>query len=161
MRVEKVANFINNSKATQKLLRGVNDNPAIFSAGVAFVAASILRPAAVFVLPIKDEKDKAYTIGASVSAGAVELAMATAVFIPLNKVINKASKELYKAKGTIYENNNLLLRQFKSINNRFFKIGLLPATAWARFAFIGPFVKCLFKGDKNVVGDETRKEFKA
>ena len=46
MNVDKIARFINNSKVTQKVLRAVSDNPALASAGVSFVAASILRPSA-------------------------------------------------------------------------------------------------------------------
>lgn len=156
MNVDKIASFINNSKVTQKILRAVSDNPALASAGVSFVAAAILRPSAQGVLPIKDKKDKAYTIGSSVATGVTELALATAIFIPANKAIQKVSKQLYtSSKDTIYKENNLLLRQFKSLSNRFLKLGLLPVTSWLRFAAVAPFVKLLFRKDKDIV-DSTK-----
>lgn len=156
MRVDKIANFINNSKTAQKVLRAVSDNPAIASAGVSFIAASILRPSAQGVLPIKDKKDRAYTIASSVATGVTELALASCIFIPANKAIQKTSKALYSStKDSIYRQNPLLLRQFKSLTNRFLKLGLLPATSWLRFAAVAPFVKILFKKDKDIV-DSTK-----
>lgn len=156
MNIDKIAAWINNSKGAQKVLRAVSDNPAIASAGVSFVAASILRPSAQGILPIKDKKDKAYTIASSVATGVTELALASCIFIPANKAIQSTSKALYSTtKDSIYKQNPLLLRQFKSLTNRFLKIGLLPLTSWARFAAIGPFVKILFKKDKDIV-DSTK-----
>ena len=156
MNVDKIAAWINKSKFAQKALRAVSDNPALASAGISFVAASILRPSAQGLLPIKDKKDKAYTIGSSVATGVTELALATAIFIPANKGIQKLSKQLYtSSKNTIYKENNLLLRQFKSLSNRFLKLGLLPLTSWLRFAAVAPFVKLLFKKDKEIV-DSTK-----
>lgn len=156
MNVDKIANWINNSKFAQKTLRSVSDNPALASAGVSFVAASILRPSAQGVLPIKDKKDRAYTIGSSVATGVTELALATAIFIPANKSIQKVSKQLYSSsKDTIYKENSLLLRQFKSLSNRFLKLGILPLTSWLRFAAVAPFVKLLFRKDKEIV-DSTK-----
>lgn len=150
--IDKIANFINNSKTTQKVLRAVSDNPALAGAGISFVAASILRPSAQGVLPIKDKKDRAYTIASSVATGVTELALASCIFIPANKLIQKTSKALYSSKGsTIYKENPLLLRQFKSLTNRFLKICLMPLTSWARFVAIGPFVKLLFRKDKEIV----------
>ena len=155
MRVEKIANFINGSKMTQKILRGVSDNPALASAGVAFIAASIFRPAMQYALPIKDKKDKAYTVASSVATGVTELALSAAIFIPANKLIQKTSKELYSSgKNTIYKGNPEILRSFKSLSNRFLKLGLLPLTSWARFAAIAPFVKFMFKKDKDIVGSK-------
>ena len=104
MNIDKIARFINNSKVTQKVLRAVSDNPALASAGVSFIAASILRPSAQGVLPIKDKKDRAYTIGSSVATGVTGLALSTAIFIPANKTIQKVSKQLYSSsKDTIYK----------------------------------------------------------
>ena len=150
--IDKIAGWINRSKTTQKVLRAVSDNPAIASAGISFIAASILRPSTQGILPIKDKKDKAYTIASSVATGATELALTSCIFIPANKAIQNVSKQLYSTKGsTIYKENPLLLRQFKSLTNRFLKIGLMPLTSWARFAAIAPFVKLLFRKDKEIV----------
>ena len=156
MNVDRIASFINNSKVTQKVLRAVSDNPALASASVSFVAASILRPSAQGVLPIKDKKDRAYTIGSSVATGVTELALSTAIFIQANKTIQKVSKQLYSSsKDTIYKENSLLLRQFKSLSNRFLKLSILPLTSWLRFAAVAPFVKLLFRKDKEIV-DSTK-----
>ena len=155
MRVNKIADFINKSKVTQKILRGVSDNPALASAGIAFVAASIFRPSMQYALPIKDKKDKAYTVASSVATGVTELALSAAIFIPANKLIQKTSKQLYSTtKNTIFKENPEILRSYKSLSNRFLKLGLLPLTSWARFAAIAPFVKFLFGKDKEIVAEK-------
>lgn len=152
MKIDKIADFINRSKTTQKVLRAVSDNPALASAGVSFIFASVLRPTAQSILPIKDKKDKAYTIASSVAAGVTELGFAAAIFMPANKIIQNTSKALYSTeKNTIYKENPLLLRRYKSLSNRFLKLGLLPLTSWLRFAAVGPFVKLLFNKDKEIV----------
>ena len=58
--VNKIAHWVNTSKFAQKSLRAVSDNPAFASAAVSFVAASVLRPSAQAVLPIRNEQDKGY-----------------------------------------------------------------------------------------------------
>lgn len=152
MQVSRVANFINNSPKTQKFLKSLNQNPALYGAGISFVCASLLRPTAIMALPMNDKKDKAYTVGSSVATGVSELIFASLLFIPTTKLLTKTSKNLYKAKGTIYEGNNLMLRDFKSRSNRLFKTLTLPIAAFVRFALISPIVKFLFKKDKSVVG---------
>ena len=148
MRVDKIVNFINNNKTAQKVLKAVSDNPALASAGISFVAASVFRPGLQSLLPMKDKEDKKYTVASSVATGVTELALAAAIFIPAKKVIDKTSKALYSTtKDTIYKQNPELLRQYKSLSNRFLKLGLLPLTSWARFAAIAPMVKFLFKKD--------------
>ena len=135
--VNKIAHWVNTSKSAQKSLRAVSDNPAFASAAVSFVAASVLRPSAQAVLPIKNSDDKKYTIASSVTAGVTELITAALIFIPANKLIAKTSKQLYSTtKDTIYKENPLLLRQFKSLTSRFFKLGLMPLTSWLRFATV-------------------------
>lgn len=151
MNIDKIAGFINRNKTVQKVLRATSDNPALVSAGVSFVSASMMRPAMQSLLPIKNKEDKKYTIASSVATGVTELALACAIFIPAKKGIDKTSKALYSsAKETIYQKNPELLRQYKSLSNRFLKLGLMPITSWARFAAIAPMVKFLFKKDKGV-----------
>ena len=141
---KKIANWINNSEKTQKVLRGINKNPAIFSAISSFALASICRPLAIGMLPFSNDKDKKCSQASSVSAGLVELLATVAVFIPLNKSIEKTSKSLYKSKGTFYENNNVALRQFKSVTNRGFKLLFLIPISLARFALVKPLMNKLF-----------------
>ena len=142
---KRVADWIGNSKGAQSALKKINKNPAVFSAVVSFGLASILRPAAIGLLPFKDDKDKKCSQASAVSAGLIELASTIAVFIPLNKTIEKVSKSLYKNEGTFYEGNNLALRQFKSVTNRGAKMLLIIPMSLARFALIKPLMNHLFK----------------
>lgn len=151
---KKIANWINNSKGAQKVLRGINRNPAIFSAITAFTLASILRPAAIGLLPFKNEKDKKVSQASAVSAGLVELGATAAIFLPLNKAIEATSKRLYKAKGSFYEGNNVALRQFKSVTNRGFKLLFLIPMSLARFSLVKPLTNKLFANK----GEEAQKK---
>ena len=146
----KVAGWINNSDRTQKILKGINRNPAIFSAVTSFGLASILRPLAIGVLPFKNKNDQKCSQASSVASGLTELAATIAIFIPLNKSIESASKSLYKSKGTFYEGNNLALRQFKSVTNRGLKLFFLIPVTFARFALVKPLMNSLFRDRKEV-----------
>ena len=64
---ERVANWVGKSQGTQKVLKSVNKNPAIFSAVVSFGLASILRPVAIGVLPFKNDRDKKCSQASAVS----------------------------------------------------------------------------------------------
>lgn len=155
----KIANWINNSEGAQRVLKGINKNPAVFSAITAFTLASILRPAAIGMLPFKNDKDKKTSQASAVSAGLIELAATAAIFVPLNKAIEKTSKCLYKSKGTFYSENNVALRQFKSVTNRGFKLLFLIPISLARFALVKPLMNSVF-GDKEQhkeVKEEERK----
>ena len=140
-----IADWIGRSPRAQKTLKGINRNPAVFSAIVSFGLASILRPIAIGALPFKNDKDKKCSQASAVSAGLIELASTIAIFIPLNKSIKKASESLYKSKGTFYEGNNLALDQFKSVTNRGAKMLLIIPMSLARFALIKPLMGYLFK----------------
>ena len=146
---ESIAGFINKSERTQKVLKGINRNPAVFGAATSFALASILRPAAIGVLPFKNKNDQKTSQASAVSAGIIELIATMAVFIPLNKSIESSSKSLYKAKGTFYEGNNTALRQFKSVTNRMFKIAFLLPMSLARFSLVKPLVKHVFDNKKD------------
>ena len=143
-----IADWINNSKSAQKALKGINKNPAIFGAVASFGLASILRPAAIGLLPFKNDKDKKCSQASAVSAGLVEMGATTAIFFPLNKSIEKTSKALYKSKGTCYEGNNVALRQFKSVTNRGFKLLFLVPLSLARFALVKPLMNKIFEDKK-------------
>lgn len=146
---EGIANYINNSKRTQELLKGINRNPAVFGAAVSFCLASILRPVTIGLLPFKNKNDKKTSQASAISAGLVELISTVAVFIPLNKAIEKTSKNLYKSIGSFYEGNNVALRQFKSVTNRGFKLIFLIPLSLARFALVKPLMKRLFEDKKS------------
>ena len=140
-----IADWINKSQGAQNALKKINKNPAVFSAVVSFGLASICRPLAIGALPFKNEKDKKCSQASAISAGLIELASTTAIFVPLNKSIEKTSKSLYKSKGTFYEGNNLALRQFKSVTNRGAKMLFIIPMSLARFALIKPILNSVFK----------------
>lgn len=141
---EGIANWVNNSKGAQKVLKSINKNPAVFSAITAFTLASIMRPATIGVLPFKNKKDKKVSQASAVSAGLVELAATAAIFVPLNKAIEETSKSLYHSTGTFYSKNNVALRQFKSVTNRGFKLLFLVPISIARFALVKPLMNNIF-----------------
>lgn len=151
MNVKKIAEFINNSERTQKLLKHVNKNPAVYSAAAAFVLAGIMRPGLIGVMPFKEKKDKQYSQASAVAAGVIELASTCAIFLPLNKSIKAASDKLYKTKGSYFEGNAPALRQFKSLTNRGIKAALLIPISLARFALVRPIVDTLFGKEKKSV----------
>ena len=144
MKVNGVANFINNSKTAQKVLKSINKNPALYSAGSAFIMAAMLRPALIGVMPFKEKKDKQYSQASAIAAGATELAMSALLFIPINKSIEKASRNLYNTVGTIYEQNPAVLRQFKSVTNRGIKLLSLIPISLLRFGLVKPIVNIFF-----------------
>lgn len=147
---EGIANWINNSTKTQNVLKKINKNPAIFSAIISFGLASILRPATIGILPFKNDKDKKCSQASAVAAGLTELAATAALFIPLNKSIEKASKSLYKSKGTFYEGNNVALRDFKSVTNRGFKLLFLAPISMFRFSLVKPLMNNMFKPKEEI-----------
>lgn len=142
--VPRIAGFINNSKTAQAVLRKVSDNTAVVSAVMSFGLASLLRPAIIGCFPFRDKRDKKYSQASAVSAGLIELGATIALFIPLNKSIAKTSKALYESRGSLYHENKLALRQFKSITNRGAKLLALIPMSLARFSLVKPVVNFLF-----------------
>ena len=148
-----IANWINRSRGAQNVLKKINKNPAVFSAAMSFGLASVCRPLTIGVLPFKNDKDKKCSQASAISAGLIELASTTAIFVPLNKSIEKTSKSLYKSKGTFYEGNNLALRQFKSVTNRGAKMLFIIPMSLARFALIKPILNSVFKEKEEPKGE--------
>ena len=145
MRAEKVANFISNNPATQKILKGINKNPAVYNAASAFVFASVMRPVAIGAMPFKEKKDKQYSQASAIAAGVVDLAATAAIFIPLNKSIGKAADKLT---GDVFQNSKAV-DQFKSVTNRGLKALTLIPVSLARFSIVRPIVDFMFgKEDK-------------
>ena len=127
MKINKIANFINNSERAQNLLKHIDKNPAMYNAISSFALAAIARPALIGTMPFKEKKDKQYSQASAIAAGTVELLTTAALFIPINKSIAKASDHLYNTKGSFFTNNAPALRQFKSVTNRGIKVlSLVP-----------------------------------
>lgn len=150
MKVNRIANWINNSKKAQAILKNINDNPAMYSAVSSFALAAVFRPGLIGVMPFKEKKDKQYSQASAVAAGIVELGASAALFVPLNKCIAKASENLYKSTSTFYEKNPAALRQFKSVTNRGIKVLSLIPISLLRFSLVKPVVNLFFGGkDEN------------
>lgn len=146
--IPRIASFINRSKGAQRLLKTVNRNPAICSAFISFGLASVIRPSLIGCFKFSDSKDKKYSQASAIATGLVELGTTVALFIPLNKSIEKTSRALYKTVGSFYEGNNKALRQFKSITNRVAKLLLLVPISFTRFSLVKPIVKNFFEAKK-------------
>ena len=146
MNVQRVANFINNSKCTQSVLKHINKNPALYNATSAFILASVMRPMLIGCFPFKDKKDKTYSQASSVAAGIVGLGASVALFLPLNKSIEKASKTLYNTANTVFKDNAAVCRSFKSLTNRGIKVLSLIPISLLRFSLVRPVVDILFGG---------------
>lgn len=148
MKVNRIAQFINNNKTAQTVLKSIDKNPAVYNAVSSFALAAVLRPGLIGCMPFKDKKDKQYSQASAVAAGIVELGATAALFIPLNKSIKTASDNLYKASGTFFKDNAPALRQFKSVTNRGIKVLSLIPISLLRFSLVKPVVN-LFFGGKN------------
>ena len=119
----KIAGHINSSPRTQKILRGASRNPALAGATSSFILSTTIRPAAILAVT-PDRDDAKYGACSSVSAALVELLGSYALFKPMNRAIESSSKQLYKLEGSLYHENPLLLRKYKSLTNRIFKLPL-------------------------------------
>ena len=94
-------------------------------------------------------------------AAVVELVGSYALFKPMNKAIESSSKQLYNTEGSIYKENPLLLRRYKSITNRVAKLPLNFVTSMLRFSMIYPL--SLMLGAMGIVkasqrGEEDKKK---
>lgn len=148
MKIDKIckgiANFINNSPKTQKVLRNISDSPAVWSTIGAFGVATTIRPATTIAIS-KDKTDGMYGACSSVASALVELIGGMAILKPMNKAIANSSKELYNSKGTIFYKNPELLRRYKSISNRGYKMPTLIVTSLMRFSLVYPISVLLNK----------------
>ena len=145
MSIEKIskgiAGCINNHGGVQKVLHKVGENPAMFSAVASFGLASIMRPAVLDVLPFKNDKDRKCSKASAIMTGALELATTAAIFIPLNKGIDRAGQALFNSKSLLYSGNKDAVTQFKSIANRGAKFLFLLPMALVQMSAIKPLVK--------------------
>lgn len=148
MKIDKVAQgiagFINKSEKTQAILRGVSRNPAMAGAMSSFILSTTMRPAAVLAIT-PDKDDAKYGACSSISAAITEVIGSYLIFKPMNKMIEESSKQLYKQEGSIFYENSLLLRRYKSLTNRFFKLPPTLLIALLRFSMIYPITKLLGK----------------
>jgi hypothetical protein len=147
LKINKISSYINRTPYAQKLLKGISNSPAEFSALSAFGVATFIRPLGISAIPMRNKEDKKYSIASSIAAGITEIIMAPLVFTPMKKLFIKIGKVLSKNKKSVYEDEKICY-MFSSINNRIFKMLLVPFVAIGRFALISPVVKALFKKRK-------------
>lgn len=148
MKVDKIyqgiAKFINKSEKTQKILKSCSKNPALFFSTASFVIQTTARPALTLAVT-PDKNDAKFGACSSISSAIVEMIGSYAIFKPMNKTIENSSKQLYKTKGSIFFENPLLLRKYKSVTNRLAKIPPTLLTSLLRFSLIGPTAILLAK----------------
>ena len=139
-----IADYINNSKGAQRVLKGINRNPAMAGAMSSFILSTTVRPATVLAIT-PDKDDAKYGACSSISAAITEVVGSYLIFKPMNKMIEESSKQLYKQEGSVFHENALLLRRYKSLTNRFFKLPPTLLIALLRFSMIYPITKLLGK----------------
>lgn len=140
----KIANHINKSPKTQKVLRAISDSPAVFSTISACVIGFTLRPATTLAIT-KDRQDGIYGACSSISSALVELIGGIAILKPMQKAICKSSQQLYNTEGSIFYHNPEILRRYKSINNRAYKMPTLIVTSLLKFGLVHPISVLLNK----------------
>lgn len=136
-----IAGCINNHRGVQKCLHKIGENPAMFSAVASFGLASILRPVVLDKLPFKNDKDRKCSKASAIMTGALELVTTAAIFIPLNKGIEKAGQILFNSKSPLYSGNKDAITQFNSVMNRGAKFLFLLPMALIQMSAIKPLVK--------------------
>lgn len=151
-----VASYISKNKIVQKTLLSVEKNPAMVNSLICAGIGIVAKPATILLMPSKDKevkRDKQYSIARAVSTGLIDFVFALALFIPLNKRIDKAGRKLYNSQNTIYYHNKQMVTNAKSIMNRGLRFITLPLFAICKFCAIDPTVKMLFKKDKEKIND--------
>lgn len=149
---QKIANFIENSQKTQKILQKVDKNPALFNAAYTAILATTIKPVSILAIALKTpegKEDAKYASAKSVATGILDFLIALTIFIPLNKKLNKVSGDLFKKVNTVYFKDKELCSNYKSVMNRAIKIASLPLFSFLKFSAIEPFVKVMFgRGNK-------------
>lgn len=137
-----IATRINNSKSLQKTLKGISKNPALGGAASSFILSTTLRPTAILAIT-PDKDDAKFGACSSISSAFVELVGSYALFKPMNRAIENSAKQLYNKEGSIYFQNPLLLRKYKSLTNRIGKLPLTFVLSMVRFSLIYPLTLLL------------------
>lgn len=136
----KIANFIEKSKRTQKILMFFDKNPSLANSVCVFGLASILRPSTILLTSDKSEdkkQDAIYSASKSITSGFVDLTSSLLIFIPLNKYIDNSTRKLFNNKNIkTYFQNKEACSTWKSVFNRVAKIALLPIISYFNFKYV-------------------------
>lgn len=147
-----IANKISRNKNIQKTILSIEKNPAYSSAIMCGLVGVVAKPITMIALPNKNEemkKDNRYALARALSTGVLDFIFALAIFLPINKKIEKHGRELFDKRGSVYYKNKEMVSNAKSMINRGFRIASLPAFAFCKFFAIDPTIKILYKKDKN------------
>lgn len=150
----KVSNFIEKSPKIQKILLKIDKNPSLFNSAYAAILATTIKPISILALGVntKDGKeDSKYASAKSISTGILDFLIALAIFVPLNKKLDKKARKLFQKQSTIYYQNKEMCSNYKSVANRVFKIIILPFFAYCKFGVLEDTEKLIFgnKSKKN------------
>lgn len=150
---KKIANFIEKSSKTQKILRFADKNPSLFNSVCVFGLASVLRPSTILLTSDKSEdkkQDAIYSAAKSITSGFVDLTTSLLIFIPLNKYIDNSTRKLFNNKNIkTYFQNKEACSAWKSISNRCAKIALLPIISYFNFKYVKVLVDKMRKASEN------------
>lgn len=139
MKIDKVAqgiaNYINRSKGAQKVLRNISDNPGLYTTVAAVVVGTTARPALTLAIT-PNKKDGVYSAASSIASSMMELIGGFLMLKPLQKAIDKSSKELYNSKDSFFFQNKEYLRGYKQAASRIYKTFTFPITSAVRFAMV-------------------------
>jgi len=138
---QKTANFIEKSPKTQKILKFADSSPSLFNSTIVFGLATILRPSTILLMSNDTDKDSRkdslYSASKSIASGICDMGFSLAVFLPLNKLIDKSTRLLFDNKNNLtYYKNKEACSAWKSIVNRGAKISLLPIISYLNFKYI-------------------------
>lgn len=92
MRINQIKNTPNfkglyNNKFLLSSLEKISNHGASFSAGVAFLSATILRPLAISLTPKADKENKKFLSADSIASGVMKLLIALGISIPIEKAV--------------------------------------------------------------------------
>lgn len=140
---DRIAKFLT-YKPVQKIIRYADKNPALFQSGTVFATASVLRPVTLIGSPAKNEerrRDNLYSASRSIASGITDLAFSTALFLPVNKAINKISDKAFSNPKSILHNDEKACKMYKNLMNRGLKLSVIPIIAYLNFKYLTDIAK--------------------
>ena len=134
------------NKYFNKFLDILADNSLIADALIALGLTTIARPASIYIIPAKDEKEKKknnYQVGRSIATGILGLGTTISVAEPVKRGVKKLMKnpEKYMKNDTSYIKNNE--RVFKETAGRLHQPIFLPVRAALTIMIVKPILESL------------------
>ena len=134
------------NKYFNKFLDILADNSLIADALIALGLTTIARPASIYIIPAKDEKEKKknnYQVGHSIATGILGLGTTISVAEPVKRGVKKLMKnpEKYMKNDTSYIKNNE--RVFKETAGRLHQPIFVPVRAALTIMIVKPILESL------------------